>query len=505
MEEFIMSVAEQISRIQQDRNIIRNKLITLGLANGTDTLDDLAEAIDEIENNGSISANVKEGETYTIPPGFHDGTGTVSGVAGGGNYKLQSKSVTPTKKTQVITPDEGNYGLSDVNVAPIPDAYQDVTAVTAAAGDVLAGKVIVDSNGTITAGTMPNNGSVVHELATDDFAEDPLGFTIPAGYHDGTGRVFVTKGTFKDVTPMKVPQECDTTLFSFTVLPIPDEYQDVTEVNAVAEDVLSGKKIVDSAGNVVEGNIPVYDGKGRVELKVNNAGLFLYKGYYNDYTSVNVLVEDDLELTPTKEVQEFGLPHDTASFEIDPGFYQYVKVNPIPDKYQDVTEVNAIAAEILADRKIVAKDGSVVIGTMKNNGIQELALNLKDYPKGWVELEGYYAPGSKVGVEEQDLGTITPEKRQIIKETDFAHVIVEAIPDKYQDVTAVDATAAEVLSGKKIVNKAGEVVTGTMANNGSVTASIDGITVTSVEVPAGYTAGGTISLTSDIEYQLSLI
>ena len=94
-----MSVAEQISRIQQDRNTIRNKLVTLGLANGTDNLDALAEAIDEIKNNGSISANVKEGETYTIPAGFHDGTGTVSGVAGGGNYQLQSKSVTPTKKT----------------------------------------------------------------------------------------------------------------------------------------------------------------------------------------------------------------------------------------------------------------------------------------------------------------------------------------------------------------------------------------------------------------------
>ena len=139
-----MSVAEQISRIQQDRNRIRNKLNALGLANGTDNLDTLTEAIEGIQDNGSITAQVKEGETYTIPAGFHSGTGTVSGVKGGGNYTLQSKTVTPTKQHQVITPDEGSYGLSDVQVNPIPDAYQDVTSVTAGAENVLTGKVFVD-------------------------------------------------------------------------------------------------------------------------------------------------------------------------------------------------------------------------------------------------------------------------------------------------------------------------------------------------------------------------
>lgn len=390
-----MSVAEQISRIQQDRNTIRNKLITLGLANGTDTLDDLAEAIDEIKNNGSISANVKEGETYTIPAGFHDGTGTVSGVAGGGNYKLQSRSVTPTKKAQVITPNEGNYGLSDVNVAPIPDAYQDVTAVTAAAGDVLTGKVIVDSNGTIVAGTMANNGSIKKTITATERT-----IKIDAGYHDGTGEV-------------------------------------------------------------------------------------------------GVAINEPLSVTPSKEEQAF------ATFE---GFYDTINVAPIPDAYQDVTEVTAGAADVLSGRKIVNKAGEVVTGTMANNGIREIALNKEDYPDGFVYIEGYFAPGSLVGVDaDMDLGIITPTKEQIVKEQGFAHVVVKPIPDAYQDVTAVNATAAEVISGKKIVDSQGNVVTGTMANNGDVTASIDGITTTSVVIPAGYTSGGTISLTGDIEAQLAAI
>ena len=44
-----------------------------------------------------------------------------------------------------------------------------------------------------------------------------------------------------------------------------------------------------------------------------------------------------------------------------------------------------------------------------------------------------------------------------------------------------------------------------MPNNGSVTTSMDGLTTTSVTILAGYTSGGTVSLTSDIEDALAAI
>jgi hypothetical protein len=182
-----MSVATEISRLQTDRNTIRTKLVELGLATSTDNLDKLAAAVDGITNQGAVSATVKEGETYTIPAGLHNGSGTVSGVSGGGSYTLQSKTATPTKKQQAITPDDGYYALSDVTVNAIPDAYQDVSSVTATAADVLTGKVFVTADGSVTTGSMVNNGTVTRTL-------DGLTVTsveLPAGYLAG-GTVSLT-------------------------------------------------------------------------------------------------------------------------------------------------------------------------------------------------------------------------------------------------------------------------------------------------------------------------
>lgn len=249
-----MSVSTEISRIQTDRNTIRTALVALGLATNTDNLDALALAIEGIINQGAVSVSVKEGETYTIPKGYHNGSGTVSGVSGGGNYNLQSKIVTPTKAQQSITPDAGYYGLSDVTLSPIPDAYQDVSGVTAAAGDVLTGKIIVLADGTVVVGTMVNNGAVTRILDATTVT-----YTIPQGYHSGLGTVTITLET-KTVTPTKAAQDVTPTagkvLGKVTVAAIPDAYQDITGVTAGAAQVLSGYTIVDALGATVEGSVP---------------------------------------------------------------------------------------------------------------------------------------------------------------------------------------------------------------------------------------------------------
>lgn len=247
-----MSVATEITRIQTDRNTIRNKLIDFGLVESTANLDACATAIDGIVNQGAVSATVQEGDTYTIPKGYHNGSGTVSGVAGGGNYNLQSKSVTPTKQQQAVTPDAGYYGLSDVTVGAIPAAYQDVSSVTAAAGDVLAGKVFVTSSGAVTTGEMANNGAVNKTLTAQE-----QNYTIPKGYHSGTGSVSISPES-KTATPTKSQQTISPTtgkvLTSVIVEAIPAQYVDTSDATATAAQILDGATAyVD--GEMVEGTM----------------------------------------------------------------------------------------------------------------------------------------------------------------------------------------------------------------------------------------------------------
>lgn len=65
---------------------------------------------------------------------------------------------------------------------------------------------------------------------------------------------------------------------------------------------------------------------------------------------------------------------------------------------------------------------------------------------------------------------------------------------KFFDTSGADVSASDVLSGKTAFGSSGSV-SGSMANNGSTGGTI-GTKAGTVVIPAGYTSGGTVSLTN---------
>ena len=288
-----MSITTELSRIQANRNTIRAKLVELGMATSVDKLDALASAIEGIVNRGAVSVEILEGTTYTIPAGYHNGSGVVKALTDtegeAEKYKTQAKTVTPTKKQQSVTPDTGYYALSSVTVGAIPDVYQDVSSVDALAGDVLTGKIFVASDGTVVTGTMANQGAVSKTLDGTT-----ISYTIPKGYHSGTGTVKIVLET-KTVTPTKSAQDITPTagkvLSKVTVAAIPDKYVDTTDGTATAGDILTGKSAY-VGGAKVTGTMPNNGATGGNIDGLTTTSVTIPAGYTSGGT---VSLTDDIE------------------------------------------------------------------------------------------------------------------------------------------------------------------------------------------------------------------
>lgn len=138
--------AEMAANIESLKLGSGNATTTDVLKDKTFTNSDGIEYTGEMPNNGAVSKTITpstSSQSYTIPKGYHDGTGKVT-----------------------------------VNAAPTSLINGDATAA-----NVLSGKTFFSDSYTAKTGTMTNNGAKTATLNCGG------SYTIPAGYHNGSGKV----------------------------------------------------------------------------------------------------------------------------------------------------------------------------------------------------------------------------------------------------------------------------------------------------------------------------
>lgn len=147
-------------------------------------------------NRGAVSQTLDTTTTsYTIPQGYHNGSGGVS-------VTTQTKSATPSGSSQTISADSGKV-LSSVSVGAVTknsgigqtlynEGVSDTKVGTATASDVLSGKTFTNSTTVGASGGMTERGAWTTSVTPGSAAQTVM---IPEGHHNGNGYVSVGAST----------------------------------------------------------------------------------------------------------------------------------------------------------------------------------------------------------------------------------------------------------------------------------------------------------------------
>lgn len=241
-------------------------------------------------NNGKLDETLDINGTYTIPAGYTDGGKVTQDIP-----TKEAETYTPGTADQTIASGQYLSGiqtiLGDANLltdnikagASIfgitgKSSVVDTGDATAGAGDILSGKTVY-INGAKTTGNMPNNSSVSQSLAING------SYTIPKGYHDGTGKITqsIPVKTAQTYTPATIDQTISLGQY------LSGNQVIKGDANLIASNIISGKSIFGINGSATASSL----GGKRVFTGITNS-------YMVDTTNhINGLSVSGFDFTPS--------------------------------------------------------------------------------------------------------------------------------------------------------------------------------------------------------------
>lgn len=223
---------------------------------------------------------------------FSGYSSVIVNVSGGGSQPiLQTKSVTATEESQIVEADENYDGLEKVNVGAISSSYVGSNILRRSSSDLTSSGATVsipsgyyenNASKTIQSGSVSVPSSTVSVepqilvsssgLITASVTKtESISPNVSAGYVlsgssgtiniNGSNNSQLTVQGAQTITPTTSQQSVGGSgkfmTGAITINPIPSEYNDTSEVTATSSDVISGKKIVDSSGSVINGELVI--------------------------------------------------------------------------------------------------------------------------------------------------------------------------------------------------------------------------------------------------------
>ena len=270
-------------------------------------------------DNGAVTKTLDSSTTsYTVPAGYHNGSGKV-------NISTETKNVTPTTGSQTVTPSSGKV-LSKVTVNAIPSQYVDTSDATAAADDIAKGKTAY-VNGIKVTGSIKEVPSIVkydpvvaETLVVSDSSgsasnpgKDGVYIGLTSQIEESDGKNIVSPGTklehvvdpaeFGNATAADVVS--GKTFTSAAGLKVTGTHEctggiDTSDATATAGDILSGKTAYVN-GSKVTGSIAA---KSASDITASGKTVTVPAGYYA--SSADKSVETATQATPTISVDNSG-------------------------------------------------------------------------------------------------------------------------------------------------------------------------------------------------------